>query len=287
VALSWSGGKDSALALQELLADPDVEVVCLVTSVTRQYDRVSVHGVRRALLHEQARRTGLPLVEIMLDASCTNSDYETAFLSALDDVKRLDPSVSAVAFGDLFLEDVRAYRERLLSGTGLRPVFPVWGADTTLLARRMIDDGFTARLVCVDCTQLAASFAGRSYDASLLADLPPDVDPCGERGEFHTCVYAGPLFTRALPLIAGERVRRDERFEYCDVVITASGAWSAAARCCRRWRGRGVSWPAAHHPRRSGSRISVRLDLELRGYHPVVVARASPSHTLGKGPTPG
>jgi uncharacterized protein (TIGR00290 family) len=217
VALSWSGGKDSALALQVLLEDPSIEVACLMTSVTRRYDRVSVHGVRRALLHEQARRTGLPLVEIMLDASCTNADYEKAFLGALDDVKRLDPSVSAVAFGDLFLEDVRAYRERLLSGTGLRPVFPVWGADTMLLARRMIDDAFTARLVCVDCTQLDASFAGRSYDASLLADLPADVDPCGERGEFHTFVSDGPVFSSAVPYRVGGTVLRDDRFAFCDL----------------------------------------------------------------------
>jgi uncharacterized protein (TIGR00290 family) len=217
VALSWSGGKDSALALQALLDDPDVEVSCLLTSVTRQYDRVSVHGVRKTLLREQALRTGLPLVEIVLDAWCTNADYETAFLGAIEDVKRLHPSVSAVAFGDLFLEDVRAYRERLLSGTGLRPMFPIWGADTTLLARRMIDDGFIARLVCVDCTQLDASFAGRSYDAALLADLPADVDPCGERGEFHTFVSDGPVFSSAVPYRVGGTVLRDDRFAFCDL----------------------------------------------------------------------
>jgi uncharacterized protein (TIGR00290 family) len=217
VALSWSGGKDSALALQALLEDPDVEISCLVTSVTRQYDRVSVHGVRRTLLREQARRTGLPLVEIVLEARCTNADYETAFLGTMEDVKRLHPSVSAVAFGDLFLEDVRAYRERLLAAAGLRPMFPIWGEDTTLLARRMIHDGFTARLVCVDCTQLGASFAGRSYDAALLADLPAAVDPCGERGEFHTFVSDGPVFSSAVPYRVGGTVLRDDRFAFCDL----------------------------------------------------------------------
>lgn len=217
VALSWSGGKDSALALQALRADPGVEIACLLTSVTREHDRVSVHGVRRELLREQALRTGLPLVEIMLSAQCSNEDYEAAFLGALDDVKRRHPEVSAVAFGDLFLEDVRAYRERLLSGTGLSPVFPVWGVDTTVLARRMLDDGFAARLVCVDCAQLDPSFAGRSYDAWLLSELPPEVDPCGERGEFHTFVSDGPIFTSPVPYRVGASVLRDNRFMFCDL----------------------------------------------------------------------
>jgi uncharacterized protein (TIGR00290 family) len=217
VALSWSGGKDSALALQALRNDPTMDVACLLTSVTREYDRVSVHGVRRELLHEQAMRTGLPLIEIMLGAECTNEDYEAAFLGALDDVKRRHPEVSAVAFGDLFLEDVRAYRERLLSGTGFKPVFPVWGVDTTVLARRMLDDGFVARLVCVDCTRLDPSFAGRRYDASLLSDLPAEVDPCGERGEFHTFVSDGPIFSSPVPHRVGASVLRDKRFMFCDL----------------------------------------------------------------------
>lgn len=217
VALSWSGGKDSALALQALRDDPGVDVACLVTSVTREYDRVSVHGVRRELLREQALRTGLPLIEIMLGAECTNEDYEAAFLDALDDVKRRHPEVSAVAFGDLFLEDVRAYRERLLSGTGCIPVFPVWGVDTLVLARRMLDDGFAARLVCVDCTQLDSSFAGRSFDAALLSDLPAEIDPCGERGEFHTFVSDGPIFSSPVPYRIGASVLRDGRFMFCDL----------------------------------------------------------------------
>lgn len=221
VALSWSGGKDSALALQALLRDPRVDVSCVMTSVTRQHDRVSVHGVRRELLHEQARRIGLPLVEIWLDQACTNDDYEAAFLEALAEVRRRDPATSAVAFGDLFLEDVRAYRERLLDGTGLRPLFPVWGSDTTALARQVIQDGFAARLVCVDCTQLDESFSGRAYDASLLAELPGEVDPCGERGEFHTFVSDGPMFSAPVPYRVGRTVMRDDRFLFCDLEACA------------------------------------------------------------------
>lgn len=217
VALSWSGGKDSALALQALLADPRMEVACLLTSVTRQHDRVSVHGVRRALLREQARSIGVPLVEIMLDVGCTNADYEAAFLGALGEVKRRHPEVAAVAFGDLFLADVRAYRERLLMGTGFDPRFPLWGVDTTALAQRLLDDGFAARLVCVDCTQLDGSFAGRSYDASLLSALPAAVDPCGERGEFHTFVSDGPFFSSPVPYRVGASVLRDDRFMFCDL----------------------------------------------------------------------
>lgn len=217
VALSWSGGKDSALALQAMRADPGVDVACLVTSVTREYDRVSVHGVRRELLREQALRTGLPLIEIMLSAGCTNEEYDAAFLGTLDEVKRRHPEVSAVAFGDLFLENVRAYRERLLSGTGCSPLFPLWGVDTTVLARRMLEDGFAARLVCVDCAQLEPSFAGRMYDASLLSDLPAEVDPCGERGEFHTFVSDGPIFSSPVPYRVGATILRDDRFMFCDL----------------------------------------------------------------------
>lgn len=217
VALSWSGGKDSALALQALRADPSVDVACLMTSVTREHDRVSAHGVRRKLLHEQALRTGLPLVEVMLSAGCTNQQYETAFLDSLEELKGRHPDVAAVAFGDIFLESVRTYRERLLSGTGCNPLFPVWGSDTTVLARRFLDDGFIARLVCVDSAQLDPSFAGRSFDASLLSDLPAEVDPCGERGEFHTFVSDGPIFSAPVPYRIGVSVLRDDRFMYCDL----------------------------------------------------------------------
>lgn len=217
VVLSWSGGKDSALALDALSRDPTVEVVGLLTSVTRSYDRISVHGVRRSMLEAQVERLGLPLFEIALDPNCTNDAYEVAFHAALEGIRRERPDVAHIAFGDLFLEDVRAYRERLLDGSGFEPLFPIWGLDTTVLARRFIADGFTARLVCVDTTQLDAKFAGRLFDERLLADLPVTADPCGERGEFHTFVSDGPLFTAPIPYRVGETVLRDERFMYCDI----------------------------------------------------------------------
>jgi uncharacterized protein (TIGR00290 family) len=218
VILSWSGGKDSALALQALRQDPSVRVTGLLTTITTEYDRISVHGVRRSLLHEQARRIGLPLFEARIAPKSANEDYEAAFLAALTDIRRAQPDVSHIAFGDLFLEDVRAYRERQLAATGWTPLFPIWGGETSALARRFIADGFEARLVCVDTTQLDASFSGRAFDSSLLADLPASCDPCGERGEFHTFVSAGPVFDRPIPYECGERVLRDGRFMYCDVL---------------------------------------------------------------------
>jgi uncharacterized protein (TIGR00290 family) len=217
VVLSWSGGKDSALALDALFRDPAVEVVGLLTSVTSGYDRISVHGVRRSMLQAQVERLGLPLFEIALDPGCTNDAYEAAFHAALDQIRIDLPEVTHIAFGDLFLEDVRGYRERLLTGTGFDPLFPIWGEDTSSVARRFIADGFSARLVCVDTTQLAANFAGREFDNELLADLPPNVDPCGERGEFHTFVSDGPSFSAAVPYVVGEKVLRDDRFMFCDI----------------------------------------------------------------------
>jgi uncharacterized protein (TIGR00290 family) len=217
VVLSWSGGKDSALALDALSRDPEVEVVGLLTSVTRSYDRISVHGVRRSMLEAQVERLGLPLFEISLDPNCTNDAYEAAFQAALHEIKRDFPRVGHIAFGDLFLEDVRAYRERLLEGSGFEPMFPIWGLDTSSLARRFIADGFSARLVCVDTTQLDSAFAGRLFDEQLLADLPVTADPCGERGEFHTFVSDGPLFATPIPYRVGETILRDERFMFCDI----------------------------------------------------------------------
>jgi uncharacterized protein (TIGR00290 family) len=217
VVLSWSGGKDSALALDALFRDPAMEVVGLLTSITSGYDRISVHGVRRSMLHAQVERLGLPLFEIALDPACTNDAYEAAFHVALDQIREELPEVTHIAFGDLFLEDVRGYRERLLTGTGFDPLFPIWGEDTSSVARRFIADGFSARLVCVDTTQLAADFAGREFDSELLADLPPSVDPCGERGEFHTFVSDGPSFSAAIPYVVGEKVLRDDRFMFCDI----------------------------------------------------------------------
>jgi len=217
VVLSWSGGKDSALALNALSRDPAVEVVGLLTSVTSSYDRISVHGVRRSMLEAQIERLGLPLFEISLSPNCTNDAYEAAFRAALEEIRRELPDVAHIAFGDLFLEDVRAYRERLLAGSGFEPLFPIWGLDTASLARRFIADGFTARLVCVDTTQLDGTFAGRLFDEQLLADLPVTADPCGERGEFHTFVSDGPPFSAPIPYRVGETVLRDERFMFCDI----------------------------------------------------------------------
>ena len=218
VLLSWSGGKDSALALAALAADPAVNVVGLLTSVTRDYDRVSIHGVRRILLDGQAESVQLPLTEVLLEPQCTNAAYEEAFLDAVKEAKDRHAGLTAIAFGDLFLEDVRVYRERLIAQTGLAPLFPLWGEPTAALAQRCCDLGVDARLVCVDTTQLSGEFAGRRFDRQLLADLPASVDPCGERGEFHTFVANGPGFATPVAYTVGEVVRRDDRFVYCDLL---------------------------------------------------------------------
>ncbi len=219
MALAWSGGKDSSLALAALRRDPAVQVVSLLTTVTADYDRISIHGVRRAILEAQVSALGLPLVEATIPAAASNDLYEDALATALEVLRRQHPHVSHLAFGDLFLADVRAYRERLLGRLGWTPVFPLWGKDTARLARQFVDQGYRAILTCVDTTQLAAEFAGREFDAALLEELPKTVDPCGERGEFHTCVYDGPIFRKNLALHRGERVRREGRFEYCDLTL--------------------------------------------------------------------
>ena len=227
VVLAWSGGKDSTLALAALRTDPRYRVIALLTTVTQGYDRISIHGVRRAVLEAQITALGLPLIEASIPAGASNTDYEAAFALALRTAQEHWPGLRHIAFGDLFLADVRAYREVLLAALGWTGVFPLWGEDTAALAQQFIRGGYRAILTCVDTTQLGPEFAGRQFDATFLADLPETVDPCGERGEFHTCVYAGPLFARPLPLITGERLRRDERFEYCDVML-APGATVAA-----------------------------------------------------------
>jgi uncharacterized protein (TIGR00290 family) len=217
VALSWSGGKDSSLALAALQADPRYEVVALLTSITSGYDRVSIHGVRRALVEAQASAIGLPLFEIELQPQSSNEAYEAAFLAALARLRLAHPTVGHLAFGDLYLADVRAYRERLLEPTAFRAVFPLWGRDTKALAHEFIDAGFRATLVCVDTTQLSADFVGRAFDDSLLSALPAAVDPCGEGGEFHTFVSEGPIFRSPIIVRVGEVVLREERFAYCDL----------------------------------------------------------------------
>jgi uncharacterized protein (TIGR00290 family) len=213
-ALSWSGGKDSALALQALRHECGVEPHALVTTVTSSYDRISMHGVRRSLLERQARAIGLPLVEVVIPPGCPNTVYEQRWMDAFAS-PRLQ-GVEEVAFGDLFLDDVRRYREALLAREGKRGLFPLWGRNTTRLAREFVAAGFRARLVCVDPKQLDGAFAGREYDERLLAELPARVDPCGERGEFHTFVYAGPGFSEPIGCRVGEVVER-EGFVFCDL----------------------------------------------------------------------
>ena len=217
IALSWSGGKDSALALERLRSDPRWKPVGLLTSITRDYDRISIHGVRRSLLLRQVRSLGLPLTEVSLEPASSNPRYEAAFAAGLERLRSEHPGLQDIGFGDLFLRDVREYREELLARLGWRGVFPLWLEDTTRLAKYFIGRGFRAVLTCVDTTQLDGSFAGREFDAGLLAELPAAVDPCGERGEFHTFVYDGPIFREPIPVVIGERVLRDERFAYCDL----------------------------------------------------------------------
>lgn len=217
IVLSWSGGKDSALALEALRADPAIDVVALLTSVTAGYDRISIHGVRRALLEAQSRSLDLPVHEIVLQPDSSNDAYDAAVEQALVNLQRRYPDVRRVAYGDLFLVDVRQYREDRLRRLGFECLFPIWGRPTDIVAREFIDRGFEARVVCVDTTQLDASFAGRAFDADLLRDLPASVDPCGERGEFHTFVSAGPGFSQPLSYTLGEVVLRDDRFAYCDL----------------------------------------------------------------------
>ncbi|MGH8985425.1 MAG: ATP-binding protein [Acidimicrobiia bacterium] len=212
-ALSWSGGKDSALTLWTLRRQRS-EPEALITTVTDTYDRISMHGVRRELLARQAVTLGIPLVEILIPPTCPNGVYEARMAQAFASPPL--SAVAAVAFGDLFLEDVRAYREERLATGGKQGLFPLWGRDTSELAREFIAAGFEAIIVCLDPRTLDRSFAGRRYDEQLLADLPPSVDPCGENGEFHTFVYAGPIFAEPIACATGEIVERDG-FVFCDL----------------------------------------------------------------------
>jgi uncharacterized protein (TIGR00290 family) len=205
--MSWSSGKDSAHALAEIQRTGEVEIVGLITTVTKAYDRVAMHGVRRELLELQAQAAGLPLYTVEIPSPCSNADYERIFGGALRTAR--GDGITHVVFGDLFLEDIRAYREAQLAPLDLIPVFPLWGRDTTALANEMITSGLSAYLTCVDPRVLDRAFAGRRFDASLLADLPPSVDRCGERGEFHTFVTASPAFSAPLAVEPGVVVERD------------------------------------------------------------------------------
>lgn len=219
VLLSWSSGKDSAWALELLRRDPSIEVCALLTTLNQQFDRVAMHGTRRAVLEAQARAAGLPLWVVPLPWPCTNDEYERRMAEACR--RAVSEGITAVAFGDLFLQDVRAYREKQLTGTGLEPLFPLWQIPTDELARQMIASGLRARLACVDTRQISAEFAGREFDLKLLSDLSQTADPCGERGEFHTCVYAGPMFSTPLMIETGEIVNRDG-FVYTDFLLEST-----------------------------------------------------------------
>jgi uncharacterized protein (TIGR00290 family) len=214
-ALSFSGGKDSALALFALREGSGPAPGALVTTVTAEHQRISMHGVRRELLARQAQAAGLPLVEVEIPAGCSNDVYEQRMGQALAEAPLAE--ARTIAFGDLFLADIRAYREERLGRVGKQAIFPLWGRDTGALAREFITAGFEAVLVCVDPRRLDPSFAGRPFDAKLLADLPPQVDPCGENGEFHTFVHAGPVFSAPIRCRLGEVVERDG-FVFCDVL---------------------------------------------------------------------
>lgn len=215
LALSWSGGKDSALALWALRRERGVAPRALITTVTDAYGRVSMHGVRRELLVRQAEAVGVALVEVAIPPDCGNELYEQRMAQAFASAELR--GVETVAFGDLFLADIRAYRESRLAAAGKRALFPLWQRDTTALAREFVAAGFEAVLVCVDPAKLAPAFAGRRYDEELLDDLPPGVDPCGENGEFHTFVHAGPVLSRPVACDVGEVVERDG-FVFCDVL---------------------------------------------------------------------
>jgi uncharacterized protein (TIGR00290 family) len=215
VLLAWSSGKDSAFALHVLRQRDDVEVAGLLTTVNETHDRVAMHAVRRTLLEAQAAAAGLPLTLVRIPHPCPDVAYEAAMGQALE--KARASGVVGVAFGDLFLEDIRRYREEKMAGTGLRPLFPLWGRGTAGLAREMLEAGLKARITCVDPRVLAGSFAGREFDRGLLADLPPAVDPCGENGEFHTFAWDGPMFGRPVPVRGGEVVARDG-FVFADLL---------------------------------------------------------------------
>jgi uncharacterized protein (TIGR00290 family) len=205
--LSWSSGKDSAWSLHLLRSDPHYDVVALLTTVTREFDRVSMHGVRRELLERQASAAGLPLWKIEIPSPCSNVEYDALMLAAVQ--RAVTDNIECIAFGDLFLRDIREYREQRLAGSGVELLFPLWEKPTDALAREMIDAGLRARISCIDPRALPPAFAGREFDRALLDDLPSAVDPCGERGEFHTFAYAGPMFSRTIGICTGETVVRD------------------------------------------------------------------------------
>ena len=221
ILFCWSGGKDSALALHTLLQRPDVRIAALLTTITETYERISMHGVRRELLVQQAQSIGLPLHEVRIPPQCVNAIYEARMEEALR--VHYDEGVRTVAFGDIVLEDLRAYREKNLARIGMTALFPIWKLDTRELIRIFHAARFRAIAACIDPKKLERGFAGRELDDSFFRDLPTEVDPCGENGEFHTFVFDGPIFSNPIPIRAGEVVERDS-FIYCDLLPTAAVA---------------------------------------------------------------
>lgn len=207
VALSWSSGKDSAWTLHRLRQRAEFEVVGLVTTVNTAFDRVAMHAVRRELLQRQAQAAQLPLIEVPLPYPCSNAEYERLMGGLIEEIKR--HGVTHMAFGDLFLEDIRRYRERQLAGTGITPLFPLWGEPTRALAQGMIEAGLKAVITCVDPKQLASDYCGRLFDSSLISSLPEGVDPCGENGEFHSFAFDGPMFCQRIEIDVGQTLQRD------------------------------------------------------------------------------
>ena len=219
ILVSWSGGKDAAWALHALRQRDDVDVVGLLTTITEGYERVAMQGIRVDVLLAQAAAVGLPVIEARMPQRASNTIYEDVFASALARARERWPGLRHVAFGDLFLADIKAYREALCARLDWTPLFPLFGSDTAALAREMTDGGLRASLCCVDTQQLDSAFAGRAFDRSLLDALPPLIDPCGENGEFHTCVSDGPMFSAPLALRRGDTVLRDARFAYTDLLL--------------------------------------------------------------------
>ena len=215
LVVAWSSGKDSALALQKMLETDDYRIT-LLTTVTEGYERVSMHGVREQLLRMQAESLGLPIDIVTIPQACSDEEYRRRMESAM--LRHRSTGAGSVVFGDLFLEGIREYREENLAGIGMQPIFPLWQVDTGELSRTFIEAGFRAVITCVDTQALSASFTGRLYDRSFLADLPAEADPCGEKGEFHSFVFDGPIFSKPLGFQRGEVVLRDNRFSFCDLI---------------------------------------------------------------------
>ena len=217
IIVSWSGGKDSAMALYEVKKNKSYEIISLLTTVTEDYDRISMHGVRQSLLEQQSNFLGFPLTKVFISKNKSNQEYESKIKDVL--LRHQAEGVSSVVFGDIFLEDLRQYRENNLAKVEMKGIFPLWKIDTRKLAKRFINLGFKAIITCIDSKVLDKKFVGRDFNAQFLSDLPSNIDPCGENGEFHSFVYGGPVYKEQIPCETGEIVLRDKDFYYCDLEL--------------------------------------------------------------------